>query len=105
MALYQPLSPCCALQAHLADAEIWMGAQEYEQAVASTGKLLKSQPGHLQALVLRGTAYYYLNGTPPALLVVSLHDLLAEPVIQCPQCVALAHGALARCAAMRTTIN
>lgn len=31
------------------------------QVVAATGRLLKASPGHLEALVLRGRAYFYLS--------------------------------------------
>lgn len=32
------------------------------QVVAVSGNLLKSQPKNLQALILRGKAYFYLHG-------------------------------------------
>jgi hypothetical protein len=62
---YHVPTRCHRLQAHLADAEIWMAEAEYEHVVGATGKLLKSQPSHLEALVLRGSAYFYLNGAQP----------------------------------------
>ncbi len=71
--LHQPLiptggswsfRPCTSWwpQAQLIEAQLWMQDKDYEQAAAATGRLLKSDPGHLEALVLRGKAYYYLNG-------------------------------------------
>jgi hypothetical protein len=50
------------LQAQLMEAQLWMEDGDYEQAVAATGRLLKASPGHLDALVLRGSAYYYTAG-------------------------------------------
>ncbi|GBF99265.1 dnaJ [Raphidocelis subcapitata] len=53
-------APDCT-RAQVAEAEMEFGARNYEQVVAATGRLLKASPGHLQALVLRGRAYFYLN--------------------------------------------
>lgn len=36
--------------------------EDWESVVALTGKVLKSQPHNLEAMVLRGRAYFYLNG-------------------------------------------
>ncbi|GFH07460.1 dnaJ-like protein, partial [Haematococcus lacustris] len=51
----------CMLQALLLDAQLLAAADEHEQVVAVTGRLLKNEPSNLKALVLRGIAYYRLH--------------------------------------------
>ncbi len=51
----------CSL-ALLLEARIWMAELDYEQVIAITGRLLKSEPNNLAALVLRGTGGW----APPA---------------------------------------
>lgn len=57
-----PGPTACLLQVQLAEAQLYMKASEYEQAVATTGKLLKADERNLAALLLRGNAYFYLYG-------------------------------------------
>mmetsp|Transcript_4150 Transcript_4150/g.6839 ORF Transcript_4150/g.6839 Transcript_4150/m.6839 type:complete len:478 (-) Transcript_4150:697-2130(-) len=56
--LYEGAQDC--LQALLLEAKLYMQDADYEQVVAVTGRLLKNEPSHLAALVLRGRAYFYL---------------------------------------------
>lgn len=53
-------APDCA-RAQLADAKLDFAADDFERVAAATGRLLKAAPGHLEALTLRGRAYFYLN--------------------------------------------
>lgn len=53
-----PLFP----QAHLVEMQLSTLHEDWESVVALTGKVLKAQPHHLEAMVLRGRAYFYLNG-------------------------------------------
>lgn len=53
-------APDCA-EAALAEARMQMGQRDYDNVVGTTGRLLKSRPGDLEALLLRGRAYYFLG--------------------------------------------
>lgn len=53
-------APYC-LEAQLVEARLFLAEENYEQVVSATGTLLKSSPNNLEALLLRGQAYYYLN--------------------------------------------
>lgn len=48
------------LPARLLEAQMFMNDKEYEQAIAQTGRLLKSDGSNLEALHLRGLAHMYL---------------------------------------------
>ncbi|KAK9794626.1 hypothetical protein WJX73_001573 [Symbiochloris irregularis] len=50
------LAPACT-PARLLEAGLLMAEQDHAGAIALTGVLLKSQPGHVEALVLRGKAF------------------------------------------------
>jgi DnaJ family protein C protein 3 len=54
------MAPDC-IPAQLLDAQLEMLAGNYEQAIAATGKIVKANPKHLEALQLRGLAYMYLG--------------------------------------------
>ena len=47
--------------ARLLEAWMFFGEEEYEQVVAQTGRLLKSEQSNIEALTLRGKAYVRLN--------------------------------------------
>lgn len=49
------------VKARLLEALIFFTEEEYEQVVAQTGRLLKSEQSNVQALTLRGKAYVHLN--------------------------------------------
>lgn len=49
------------LDARLLEAQLCMAEGDYERAIAQTGRILKSDGSNLQALVIRGLAYLYLN--------------------------------------------
>lgn len=53
-------SPECGI-VQLMEAELQLHKSEYEQVIASTGRLLKAEPGNLKALLIRGQAYFYMN--------------------------------------------
>eukprot|EP00878_Enallax_costatus_P025984 GHUV01027850.1.p1 GENE.GHUV01027850.1~~GHUV01027850.1.p1 ORF type:complete len:365 (+),score=138.23 GHUV01027850.1:272-1366(+) len=52
-------APDC-IPAQLLEAKLMMAQKKYEEAIAATGRIVKSSPGHLEALTLRGLAYMYL---------------------------------------------
>ncbi|KAG2448958.1 hypothetical protein HYH02_005712 [Chlamydomonas schloesseri] len=52
-------SPDC-VQAQVLEAQLMFAAAEYEQVVAVTGRIVKADDRQLDALVLRGRAYFYL---------------------------------------------
>lgn len=58
-ALYEDVQDC--VPAQMLEARMYLEAAEWEQVVAVTGRLLKSDERQLEALVLRGKAYFYLN--------------------------------------------
>ncbi|GFH22506.1 uncharacterized protein HaLaN_19980 [Haematococcus lacustris] len=60
LAKVQETSSDC-IEALLLDAQLLAAADEHEQVVAVTGRLLKNEPSNLKALVLRGIAYYRLH--------------------------------------------
>lgn len=57
--VYEHAQDC--VQAQLLEAELNMRDKKYDEVVAVSGNLLKSQPKNLQALILRGKAYFYLH--------------------------------------------
>ncbi|KAF5830077.1 DnaJ-like protein [Dunaliella salina] len=57
--VYEHAQDC--VQAQLLEAELNMKDNKYDEVVAVSGNLLKSQPKNLQALILRGKAYFYLH--------------------------------------------
>uniref|UniRef100_A0A383VTQ7 J domain-containing protein n=1 Tax=Tetradesmus obliquus TaxID=3088 RepID=A0A383VTQ7_TETOB len=56
--VYKTAPDCIAAQ--LLEAKLQMAQGNYEEAIGVTGRIVKSIPGHLEALTLRGTAYMYL---------------------------------------------
>ncbi|KXZ44221.1 hypothetical protein GPECTOR_71g582 [Gonium pectorale] len=56
-ALYEE-SPDC-LKAQLLEAKVQFAATQYEQVIAITGRIVKADDRQLEALVLRGRAYFY----------------------------------------------
>ncbi|GIL63490.1 hypothetical protein Vafri_17539 [Volvox africanus] len=56
--LYEDAPDC--VKAQVLEAEMLFTAAEYEQVVAVTGRIVKADDRQLDALVLRGRAYFYL---------------------------------------------
>ncbi len=56
-AIYDLAQDC--VKAQLYDAKLHLARKDYDQVVATTGRLLKSDPSNLQALTLRGKGYFY----------------------------------------------
>ncbi|MEW5304289.1 MAG: hypothetical protein WDW38_011073 [Sanguina aurantia] len=57
--LYEEAPDC--LPALLVEMQVSTLHEDWDSVVALTGKVLKAQPHHLEAMVLRGRAYFYLN--------------------------------------------
>lgn len=41
------------------EAKLHLAREDWDQVVAVTGRLLKSEPNNMEALVLRGQGYFY----------------------------------------------
>ena len=48
------------LQAKLLEVKLLLAAKDYSSAISETGYILKEDKNNLEALLLRGRAYYYL---------------------------------------------
>lgn len=51
---------CFSLQAKLLKVKLLMVSKDYSAAISETGYILKEDENNLEALLLRGRAYYYL---------------------------------------------
>ncbi|KAK9811786.1 hypothetical protein WJX72_009936 [[Myrmecia] bisecta] len=58
-AVFEVAQDC--IEAKLVEANLLLADQDYGGVAAVTGHLLKGEPGNIEALYLRGTAYFYLN--------------------------------------------
>ena len=66
------------LQAKLLKVKVLIADKEYESAIAESGFLLKEDENNLEALLLRGRAYYYL-ADHEAQQFYQICNLLVEP--------------------------
>lgn len=63
------------LQAKLLKVKLLLAAKDYSGAISETGYILKEDESNLEALLLRGRAYYYLADHDVAIRFVQEHHL------------------------------
>lgn len=60
-------------QAKILKVKLLLATRDYSGAIAETGYILKEDEDNLEALLLRGRAYYYLADHDVALRYIWLH--------------------------------
>ena len=63
------------MQAKLLRMKLLLAAKDYSSAISEAGYILKEDENNLDALLLRGRAYYYLADHDVALRFVQQHSL------------------------------
>lgn len=66
----------CLLQAKFLKIKLLLSVKDYSAAISETGFLLKEDEDNLEALLLRGRAYYYLADHDIALRYIFQDNLL-----------------------------
>lgn len=81
---YQMLIYALILQAKLLKVRLLIADKEYEGAIAESGFILKEDENNLEALLLRGRAYYYLADHDVATRFVLWKVMLSSCSIHIP---------------------